>query len=72
MSRKEILNRRLLRLRAKAQKLDERAKAATEAAEIEALTEQRSDIAAEIAEAEDEIKAIEEQEKRDKIGRAHV
>lgn len=66
MSRKEILNRRLLRLRAKAQKLDERAKAATEAAEIEALTEQRSDIAAEIAEAEDEIKAIEEQEKRDK------
>lgn len=66
MSRKEILNRRLLRLRAKAQKLDERAKAATEAAEIEALTEQRSDIAAEIAEAEDEIKAIEEQEKREK------
>ncbi len=66
MSRKEILNRRLLRLRAKAQKLDERAKAATEAAEIEALTEQRSDIAAEIAEAEDEIGAIEEQEKRDK------
>lgn len=62
--RKSILTKKLLRLRAKAQKLDERASAATDAAEVEALTEQRSDITAEIAEIEEEIAAIEEEEQR--------
>lgn len=59
MSRTEILNKRLLRLRAKAQKIDERAAAATEASEVENLTEQRSDLADEISECEEEIRAIE-------------
>ena len=64
MNRIEILNKKLLRLRAKADKLDKRASEATDAAEVEMLTEQRAELTEEIAETEAEIEALNEEDKR--------
>lgn len=62
MKRKDILMRRLLRLQTKAKTLDERAANAKDVAELAAITEQRSELKAEIDDVQDEIKAIEEEE----------
>lgn len=66
MNRKQRLNARLLRLKAKAKALDERAAASTDAAEVRDLTEQRADVQADIDDVTDEIAEIEEREKREK------
>jgi HK97 family phage major capsid protein len=66
MNRKQRLNARLLRLKAKAKALDERAAASTDAAEVRDLTEQRADVQADIDDVTAEIAEIEEQEKREK------
>lgn len=62
MKRKDILMRRLLRLQTKAKTLDERAANAKDVAELADITEQRSELKAEIDEVQDEIKAIDEEE----------
>lgn len=65
MTRSEVLNKKLLRLRVKAEKLDKRAAEATDAAEVEMLTEQRSEVTEEISETEEELRALEaEKEER--------
>lgn len=66
MNRKQRLNARLLRLKAKAKALDERAAASTDAVEVRSLTEQRADVQADIDDVTTEIAEIEEQEKREK------
>lgn len=58
MGRKAILEKRLLRLQAKKQKLKERALASQDAAEVRSINEQLEDVNAEISETEEEIKAI--------------
>ena len=55
MNRKQRLNARLLRLKAKAKALDERAAASTDAAEVRDLTEQRADVQADIDDVTAEI-----------------
>ena len=62
--RKARLNAKLLRLRAKAQTLDSRCAASTDAAEVKALTEQRAEVQADIEDVEAEIKEIENDEAR--------
>lgn len=64
MTRKERLNAKLLRLRAKAKSLDERCAASTDAAEVRSITEQRSELQADIDDVTAEIAEIEEEEKR--------
>lgn len=64
--RKQILMKRMARLTAKKQSLVERCNASTEAAEVRSLTEQLEDINAEMAETQEEIDAIEAEEKRAK------
>lgn len=60
--RKEILNKRLLKRKAKLEDLNMRAQASTDAAEVRALTEQMTEVREEIEEIEDELKAIEAEE----------
>ena len=62
MTRKERLNAKLLRLRAKAQSLDARCASSTDAAEVRALTEQRADVQADIDDVTDELAEIESSE----------
>lgn len=62
--RKARLNAKLIRLRAKAQTLDSRCAASTDAAEVKALTEQRAEVQADIEDVEAEIKEIENDEAR--------
>lgn len=64
--RKQILMKRMARLTAKKQSLVERCNASTEAAEVRSLTEQLEDINAEMAETQEELDAIEAEEKRAK------
>ena len=64
MTRKERLNAKLLRLRAKAQSLDSRCASSTDAAEVRALTEQRADLQADIDDVTAEIAEIEAEEQR--------
>lgn len=66
MKRSEVLNKKLLRLKAKAEKLDSRAAEATDAAEIEMLTEQRSEVGEEISETEAELEALADEEKQER------
>lgn len=63
MTRKQILNKRMLRLTAKKQQLEERAKASTDAAEVRALTEELADVNAEITETREELDLIEAEER---------
>ena len=63
MGRKKALEKRLQRLMAKKTKLNERAAASTDAAEVRALTEELEDVNAEIIETQEEIDAIEEEER---------
>lgn len=64
MNRKDRLNAKLLRLRAKAQQLDSRCAASTDANEVRMLTEQRADVQADIDDVSAELAEIEEEEKR--------
>ena len=59
MTRKERLNAKLLRLRAKAQSLDARCAASTDAAEVRSLTEQRADVQADIDDVTAELAELE-------------
>lgn len=63
MGRKKALEKRLQRLMAKKTKLNERAAASTDAAEVRALTEELEDVNAEINETQEEIDAIDEEER---------
>lgn len=62
MRRKEILERRLARLKAKSQNVMTRALASQDASEVRALNEELQEINSEISETEDEIAAITEEE----------
>lgn len=62
--RKDRLNAKLLRLRAKAQNLDSRCAASTDANEVRQLTEQRADVQAEIDDITAELAEIETEEQR--------
>lgn len=64
MTRKERLNAKLLRLRTKAQSLDSRCAASTDAAEVRSLTEQRADVQADIDDVTAELAEIEAEEQR--------
>lgn len=64
MTRKERLNKKLLKLKNKLQALDARCAASTDAAEVRALTEQRSEIQDDIDDINAELAEIEEDEKR--------
>ena len=63
MNRKQILEKRMLRLNAKKQQLEARAKESTDAAEVRALTESLADVNAEIAETRAELDIIEAEER---------
>jgi predicted nucleic acid-binding Zn-ribbon protein len=63
MNRKDVLNKRLLRLDAKKKQLEERVKVSTDAAEVRAMTEQLDEVNAEIAETRDELTVIEAEER---------
>ena len=63
MNRKQILEKRMLRLNAKKQQLEARAKASTDAAEVRSLTESLTDINEEIAETRAELDLIEAEER---------
>lgn len=63
MNRKQILEKRMLRLNAKKQQLEERAKASTDAAEVRSLTEALADVNSEIAETRAELDLIEAEER---------
>lgn len=63
MGRKKALEKRLQRLMAKKTKLNERAAASTDAAEVRALTEELEDVNAEVNETQEEIDAIDEEER---------
>lgn len=63
MNRKQILEKRMLRLNAKKQQLEERAKASTDAAEVRSLTESLADVNDEIAETRAELDIIEAEER---------
>lgn len=63
--RKEFLNKRLLKRKAKLEDLNKRAQASTDAAEVRALTEQMTELREEIEEIETEIKMIEAEEKEE-------
>ena len=64
MTRKERLNAKLLRLRSKAQSLDARCAASTDANEVRSLTEQRAEIQADIDDVTAELAEIETEETR--------
>ena len=61
--RKKMLEKRMQRLLAKKQKLDARCKASEDVNEVRDLTEQLEDVNAEIAETQDEIDAIDAEER---------
>jgi len=61
--RKQRLQARMNRLLAKKQKLDERCKASTDAAEVRGLTEQLDEINADIADVQAELDEIEQEER---------
>lgn len=63
MPRKKILEKRLARLQAKKQSLATRAQASQDANEVRSINEKLEDINAEIAETQEEINAIAEEEK---------
>lgn len=63
MPRKKILEKRLARLKAKKQSLATRAQASQDANEVRSINEELEDINAEIAETQEEIDAIAEEEK---------
>lgn len=63
MNRKQILEKRMLRLNSKKQQLEARAKASTDAAEVRSLTEALTDINEEIAETQAELDIIEAEER---------
>lgn len=63
MTRKQILTRKLLRLQARAKKLDEKAKVSTDEKELAEITEQRSELNEEIEETEAELKALDDDDK---------
>ena len=65
MTRKERLNKKLLRLRAKAQSLDARCAASTDAAEVRSLTEQRAELQEDIDDVMAELAEIEAEEQQD-------
>ena len=60
--RKKILEKRMMRLLAKKQKLNEKCQASADVNEVRTLTEELDDINAEIAETQEEINAIAEEE----------
>ena len=62
--RKKTLEKRMARLTAKKQKLVERCNASTDATEVRDLTEQLDDVNAEIAETQEELDAIAEEERQ--------
>lgn len=62
--RKSILEKRLARLRAKKQSLTERAMSSQDVNEVRGINTDIEDVNAEIAEAEEELKAIEEEERQ--------
>lgn len=62
--RKQILLKRMARLTAKKTKLVERCNASQDATEVRSLTEELSDVNAEIEETQDELNEIEAEEKR--------
>lgn len=62
--RKQILLKRMSRLTAKKSKLVERCNASQDATEVRSLTEELSDVNAEIEETQDELNEIEAEEKR--------
>lgn len=62
--RKKFLEKRMQRLQAKKQKLTERCNASTDAAEVRDLTEQLDDVNAEIAETQEELDEIAEEERQ--------
>lgn len=64
MGRKKILEKRMQRLLAKKQKLNERCTASTDANEVRDLTEQLEDVNAEIAETQEELDEIAEEERQ--------
>lgn len=62
--RKNILEKRLARLRSKKQSLTERAMSSQDVNEVRSINTELEDVNAEIAEAEEELKAIEAEEKQ--------
>lgn len=58
MGRKEVLEKRLMRLKSKKQKLTERALSSQDAAEVRGINEQLEDVNAEIEETEEEISML--------------
>lgn len=65
--RKDRLNAKLLRLRAKAQSLDSRCASSTDAAEVRSLTEQRAEVQADIDDVTAELAEIEADEQRSAV-----
>ena len=63
MGRKKILEKRLARLQAKKQALATRAQASQDATEVRSINEELEDVNAEIAETQEEIDAIAEEER---------
>ena len=61
--KKKMLEKKMQRLLAKKKKLNERCNASTDVNEVRDLTDQLEDVNAEIAETQDEIDAIEEEER---------
>ena len=65
--RKDRLNAKLLRLRAKAQSIDSRCAASTDATEVRMLTEQRAEVQADIDDVTAELAEIEADEQRSAV-----
>lgn len=65
--RKKTLEKRLARLQAKKDVLSKRAQASDDVNEVRALTEQLDDVNAEIAETQEELTAIEEEERQAQV-----
>lgn len=65
--RKDRLNAKLMRLRAKAQSLDSRCASSTDAAEVRSLTEQRAEVQADIDDVTAELAEIEADEQRSAV-----
>lgn len=65
--RKDRLNAKLLRLRAKAQSLDSRCAASTDATEVRMLTEQRAEVQADIDDVTAELAEIDADEQRSAV-----
>ena len=68
--RKKILEKRLARLQAKKQTITERCNASNDVAEVRSLTAQLEEVNAEIAETQEELDAINEEEGRSAAGAA--